>query len=332
MPTQSVEIVVLTIIPEEYEAVVAVVENPQDWHSVRSESNRYAWKIGCIGSHSVAVGLVGKPCTTPTALAARDAYETFSPATIVLIGIAGGTSRDEQRVGDVMIAETIWYYEYGKVESEFAPRHNYRYHADDVLLRSAKAHNKVQQCGVRFGLAASGEKVIDNIDDSIARAVLSGEPKTLAFEMEGAGAAEAVQQINSRGGHVRFLMIRGISDMPPSGVAQPGTQTESRDHAKIPAARAAAGFFRSWVGGTSWPDAPPRPEPSVKDARQALERHTPTDDLFESFCNERFPAVAKAFSSGMTLLAKRTYLLKAVPARAVITALAAFVDEDGEMS
>ena len=54
------------------------------------------------------------------------------------VGIAGGLSSLTK--GDVVIADVIYGYEYGKLEQNFLPRNNWSYHADLGLLNGAVAY------------------------------------------------------------------------------------------------------------------------------------------------------------------------------------------------
>jgi hypothetical protein len=78
--------------------------------------------------------------------------------------------------------------------------------------------------------------------------------------MEGAGAAAAVREMRGRYG-AEFVMIRGISDMPPAQVAKKvkggaSAQTAERDAWKAFASDAAASFAVQLVS-LGWP-SPPR--------------------------------------------------------------------------
>lgn len=317
---------IITVIPEEYHAVLETVENAQ-FVPPGERPNTYAWKAGRIGRSSVVVGLVGRAGTTPCALAISEAYVEFRPQSMVLLGVAGGMHREGQGVGDIVISDTIWFYEYGKVEDGFRPRIRYVYQVDPTLFRSAialkppadiwtdSATQDLPPPQVRSGTVASGNKVIDNIDDPIFRQVLAVEPKILAVEMEAAGAADAIDELRSRGATVRFIMLRGISDMPASGATAVGQQTTQRDTNKPAAARAAARFLKFWLE-TDWPLAPESAKSARladrrKEVRALLEKKLPTDDLFQQFCIEHFPNVAAALSSGMSLKAKQNYLFQA---------------------
>ena len=64
-------------------------------------------------------------------------------------------------------------------------------------------------------------------------------------EMEGAGAAAAIDQAGSQGIPTRFMMIRGISDLPRAKGVNKGIK--ERDAWKAYASNAAAAFVMGWI-------------------------------------------------------------------------------------
>ena len=63
--------------------------------------------------------------------------------------------------------------------------------------------------------------------------------------MEGAGAAAAIEQAGSLGISTRFMMIRGISDLPRAKGQSKGTK--ERDAWKTYASDVAAAFIIGWI-------------------------------------------------------------------------------------
>jgi len=176
--------------------------------------------------------------------------------------------------GDVALSSVIYDYEYGKLAAEFQPRHHFTYQVDPALLNSAVSLHARDQRWVgidhphrpadpgstpklRVGAIASGNKVVDNADHALFARVRAAWPKLLAVEMEGAGAASAIESVRARS-TIGFLMVRGISDMPHIG-GDPGTEAQSpdgnkaeRDLWKNYAAATAAEFTIYWIV-RGWP-------------------------------------------------------------------------------
>lgn len=82
--------------------------------------------------------------------------------------------------------------------------------------------------------------MIDDPTNDFFAKVLEMWPKINAVEMEGAGAAAAIEQANSLGITIRFMMIRGISDLPRAEGKNKGRK--DRDDWKTYASDAAAAF------------------------------------------------------------------------------------------
>lgn len=276
---QQVDIAIVTILPEEYHAVLQGLADSELVRGHERAPNQFSWRVGDIAAgpartYRVAVAQAGEPTTTSGALAVLATIHRFAPRYVVLVGIAGGFARDGQQHGDVVFANVIYGYEYGKIADGYQPRSQFTYRVDRSLLTAASAllvpgddwwtripsspPSPKPLVAVRIGEVASGDKVIDDPDDAFFARVLEQWPRILAVEMEGAGGAAAVEHVQTAGVLVGFAMIRGISDMP--GVAA-GAGTATRDGWKRYAAEAAATFFFELVR-RGWP-VDPRPTPAA---------------------------------------------------------------------
>lgn len=277
----TADLVVLTVLPEEYEAVRSCLRESVLLRGTHEHPNTCAWRLGMIdASHygapfKVAVGM-GTPTTTFGALAASQAIRLFDPRHIAFVGVAGGFDRDGQRHRDVVVSSVVTAYEYGKVDTGgFAPRGNFTYRCNEALVRAAAAmaatgaqwwredENPAGPPRVRTGMIASGDKVIDDPDEAFFVAVREMWPKLLAIEMEGAGVAAAVHEVQSQRA-VGFILVRGISDMPHSKAPGAPASTQERDTWKVAASRNAARFLAHLVA-TAWP-IPPREDAVVAPA------------------------------------------------------------------
>lgn len=251
--------VILTVLPEEYHAICNKISNLGPPPRSSLVLDRYAWKFGEVPindgetAKSVAVGMIGRPGAIQSALATYEAMLKWNPHNLMLVGVAGGFSDLQQ--GDVVIADLIHGYEYGKIDEGFLPRDDWTYRTNHSILTKAKSYAlsqdwlKFKQAipptnmhispKVIFGEIASGEKVIDNPNDPFFARVLKRWPKVVAVEMEAAGVGNAMENIkgilttNADG----FTMIRGISDLPLSARG-----TNVRDDWKPYASDMAAAF------------------------------------------------------------------------------------------
>ncbi|MDD1725206.1 MAG: NACHT domain-containing protein, partial [Methanospirillum sp.] len=259
---EPIDIAILTILPEEYNAVHSLLINPTKISGTPKNPNNFAWVTGEIlyedTSYRVVLGLAGNPGVIQGANITTEAIRLWNPTSIFLVGIAGGMKRKDLKLGDVVIANSIWFYDYGKIGAEFEPRNRYRYPADNPLLRlsllvqdgwqqmiqSRKPGQEAAQSKALHGLIASGNQVVDNPNYPFFQSVIKTDTarEILAVEMEGAGAADAVSQQNESGKHIGFLMIRGISDMISENSRSIDAHHDERDLWKKYAAESAAAF------------------------------------------------------------------------------------------
>ncbi|GEM_PF-3890622 len=242
---QPVDVVILTVLEEEYLAVCRQLQKPQLLPGTRTEPNLYAWQAGTVFSkaynstYRVVVGMTVKAGNTQSSMAALEAVARWDPRYLFFSGIAGGlmnfqkAAKDPKfkpdiHLGDVVIASMIHGYEYGKIETDFNPRDDWTYQPDQGLLAMAIAfktspvwRNRIKKSPPRRyrptildGQIVSGDKVVDDPSNAFFSAVHKKWPKARAVEMEGAGVGAAINQARDRGRVVGFLMIRGISDLP----------------------------------------------------------------------------------------------------------------------
>lgn len=242
----TVDIAIITILPQEYAAVQRRLKNVHR-DPGHDQPNQYAWMVGEVdaaqgGTYLVALAMAGHPGNTSGSLAVSETIKRWSPRYVFLVGIAGGLPRDGVELGDVVVSKQICSYEYGKIHhNAFNPRPDFTYQVDGPLLWSAFSIDKGWRKGlvrrptadgrrpeVRMGMMGSGDKVIDDRTADFFAAVEKVFPKLLAIDMEGAGAAAAIQQAQEGGRTVSFLMIRGISDMPPDKTSSKSAKGPSK--------------------------------------------------------------------------------------------------------
>lgn len=120
---------------------------------------------------------------------------------ILCVGAAGGLA-DQVVIGDVVVATETAEHD---IHNKFGPPLLPRFPGDETTLhhlRSAAA--KLQQFDVHFGVIASGDEDVVDID---RRAILQQRTQALAVAWEGAGGARAC-----RFSATPFVEIRGITD------------------------------------------------------------------------------------------------------------------------
>ena len=263
-----VDVVILTVLPEEYRSVLAKLSGHSQPQHMGSDPNICAWRFGeafCPnhnGAYRVAIGMIGRAGDIQSALAAKDAISRWKPNYLIFSGIAGGLPASDLKKGDVIIADCIYGYEYGKIKEKFKPRGNWTFKTDQGLLTGAIAYSlqegwrdhikakPPEECAhkVVSGEIASGEKVIDDPSNEFFKQVIKQWPKIKAVEMEGAGIGSAIEQAQSLKIPVGFMVIRAISDLPRSEEGGDKTRgTEERDAWKAYASDVAAAFTIGWI-------------------------------------------------------------------------------------
>ena len=277
----KVDVAIITVLPEEFEAVLAELDQHSRAPESRKKKNICAWQIGSVGkagsdeSYTVVVALVGVKGNLSCADVTRETLERWKTEYVLLVGIAAGLERDGVTRGDVVVSTIIRGYECGKIAGEFIPRDDLVYPISHSLLRNAMALPALRKNwagdikNVRPvatvvskmvpGEVASGEKVVDDVTNEFFTKVLERWPNLHAVEMEGVGAAHAIHAAVDKGRAVSFLMIRGISDMPisdgPVGPDRTKAQTVERDTWKKFASSAAACFAVQMIRNV-WPVPP----------------------------------------------------------------------------
>lgn len=279
----SVDLAIITVLEEEYEAVLRLLKRVRPVIGSATLDNQHAWVIGQVDSiqspipYTVALAMSPRPGTDAAVIATKNTLQAFDPHCILVVGIAGGLG--DLELGDVVVADRICAYEYGKVdEGGFQPRADLDSPTDAALTSAAGTLSarhpdwyrqldqptefKKLSPKIVIGNIASGDKVVDDPTDSFFASIMSSRPKAIAVEMEGAGAAAAIQDAREMQRAVSFGMIRGISDLPHPGHSGPGpkpgvsAKTETRDSWKNAASATAAAVAVQLIS-LSWP-RPPR--------------------------------------------------------------------------
>ena len=172
----------------------------------------------------------------------------WKPQAVLLVGIAAA-ALESQRLGDVVVGRSVFYYELNKVSPDGRLPQPDMIHADRTLYSAAVTARKWPGivrvprpdgsgiCPERlFGDIASGEKVIG--DPRFRDEVTSPDRKIRAIEMEGYGFSVAALEAEQ---NIRHLVIRGLCDY--------ANQTKSDEwhaYASASAAAYARHLLRDW--------------------------------------------------------------------------------------
>jgi nucleoside phosphorylase len=266
------DVVILSVLSEEYGALSDHLMNLQPPPDMGSIPNIYAWQFGEVpcpkfnGTYKVAIGMTCRAGNNQSALAVKEAIQLWRPRYIIFSGIAGGLPDPKKdyanlKLGYVVIADVVYGYEYGKIDENYEPRGNWTKNTDQGLLTSASAYAhkglwqkqiiasppKASDPRAITGEIASGEKVVDDRTNEFFSQVLKRWPKIKAVEMEGAGVGSAIEQAQSLGIAVGFMVIRGISDLLLAEEGDQSGGTKARDDWKAYASDTAAAFTTGWI-------------------------------------------------------------------------------------
>jgi nucleoside phosphorylase len=330
----SIDWVVLTAIPLEYQAVVAELREPkelQDW--------LVPVTVGVMGDSRVICVLSGKGGNR-TAATLQYIVERTRVSKVVLVGIAGGFPEQKVARGDVIIARSVLGYDFGKlVNGKYIRRPEEDWQCDEGLVSHAEiiatdsrkpwfqsielARPDGQPTGtstVHVGYLASGDKVVDDADHDFFREVRASIPEIHAVEMEAAGAAAAVR-LRQMSGVMRFVVIKGISDqLYSNGATEARSGKEQRAQWARYAATAAVTLARALIKKVK-----PTGGPSARSANQDSADFTltplPQDDspevpaLYRRFEREWVPALLNQQEGVLSLVDSIDWLLRSlVPA------------------
>ncbi len=211
LPAMEADIVVVTALDLEYDAVRAHLTDPRphtDRHGTRYEIGRLR-----MGACRIALALIGEGNLAAAALTGR-AIEEFRPRALLLVGVAGALGRDTA-LGDVVVATRTHAYQGGRDDAGgFHPRpkswpapHGIEQIARHVA-RTGAWINLSPVPTVHFKPLVSGEVILDSRTSALAALIAHYYSDAIAIDTESAGVAEAAHR---RDFH-RVVVVRAISD------------------------------------------------------------------------------------------------------------------------
>lgn len=153
------------------------------------------------------------------ALVVSDVLQQLRPKTLVFVGVAGGLK--DVKLGDVVVSDRVYAYEYGKEVESFKARPHlgntayrllqqarHEVRNSGWLARAGYPSDSLQTPRAFIGPIAAGSKVVASQEATTARLVQEHYSDALAIEMEGYGALRASWFQNTEA-----IVIRGISDL-----------------------------------------------------------------------------------------------------------------------
>jgi nucleoside phosphorylase len=115
-----------------------------------------------------------------------EALRVIVPYAVIMLGIAFGTKKSNQKIGDILVARQLKLYEPQRIgESTVIERGDKAHASTRLISRLSNAQLTWNKTNVYFGLMLSGEKLIDN--KLFLGQLLQHEPEAIGGEMEGSG-------------------------------------------------------------------------------------------------------------------------------------------------
>ncbi len=212
---EKVDVLLVTATQIEMDAVVSMLAPlPTETLVTRGPIETISLRIGLLGRYVCAHVhcTMGSGGRRGSALAVSDAMRIVSPKAILVLGIAFGADKTKQRLGDVLLAETIIPYEMRREGSNHLIRRGQHLPcgtrlssrfsdlSDDWVLRNLSGRVRCHR-----GDVLSGDVLVDS--NHFKQRLLTDFPTALGGEMEGAGAYAAGLARN-----VEVLLVKGICD------------------------------------------------------------------------------------------------------------------------
>lgn len=225
---KGADIAVITVLAEEASAVRAAFGlRPDQAHGV-------SFDLGTLQAGGKPVTIAATRALAQgqesTIIAYNHLREHFNPAVIVIVGIGGGVHRDV-RLGDVVVATRVVYYDLRKETPagtlhrgqerqapaviEHAVNRFFTDHGEPAVLSHEGPENSFR---VLCGPIGSGNAVIANRDSEILKYLAHFNDKILAIDMESGGLSHAYhEELVKSDRLLGWLVVRGISDNASPG-------------------------------------------------------------------------------------------------------------------
>lgn len=247
-----VDILIVTALPEERDAVLRLLEDFRPIQVGESPIYDICTLPAKKGEYKVAVTQLSQMGNVEASIHATRAIGELNPVCVLMVGIAAGI-KGRVSLGDVIVSSRVIYYEQAKQTPKGPEYRPISISADPLLLHGAQNYNDASWCSliavespkhghkkaslpkVHFGPFAVGDKVV--ADQSYVSTLMNLHPKLIGVEMESYGIAAAAASAPTR---PRFLAIRGVSDF-----ADEQKDDSHRQYASTVAAAFTVGFLRS---------------------------------------------------------------------------------------
>lgn len=244
---KKVSFLLVTAAEPEKEAVLKVMRPMRGKAElIRAVGENLSYDIGIFGKYLVAHVFCenqGSVKEGASILTTQEAMREVEPKACVMIGIAYGADKEEQKIGDVLISKCVQPVDSIRVSTD-ADGKMYEEDRNQIKEPGRTIKNQFvnfdfdnKKYNVWHGTMLSGEKLIDNEKykrDLIEKfeACKGTNKKIIGGEMEGVGLASTL----SRSGNPNWIIVKGICDWAD------GDKKENKKERQALAAKNAADF------------------------------------------------------------------------------------------
>jgi nucleoside phosphorylase len=183
--------------------------------------------FGMMGNYRIAhvQSSMGSLSRDSSIMTVRTAIEKLKAKIVIMVGIAFGVNESKQRIGDVLLAESIIPYNAKRIGKKRTIKRGIEAPSSKVLFNRFKNIKTTWEYFLDGNLKArliptrllSGEELVDNLEHR--NKLIADNPDSKGGEMEGAGVFAACD------GRADWIIVKGICDFADGGKA---TEKEAR--------------------------------------------------------------------------------------------------------
>ncbi|WP_028980142.1 hypothetical protein [Sporocytophaga myxococcoides] len=178
-------------------------------------NDKFTFYIGVFGVYQIVhvqCGTMGSISSNSSIITTKEAIDIWDPKAVIMIGIAFGLDEMSQKIGDVLVSESLIPYNVRRVGEQTIYRGSHP-EAGHILLDRFKSQAKNwnfkvdenNKASTIFGPLLSGEELIDNKE--YRDQLLSAFRNAKGGEMEGIGVSTA--SVNKK---LEWIVVKGICD------------------------------------------------------------------------------------------------------------------------
>jgi nucleoside phosphorylase/CheY-like chemotaxis protein len=210
----DIDIVIVTATEVEITSVIRFLKPFPKYKSIiKTHIGPETYYIGKFGEYKAVItkcrmGCIGEGAVT---LATDQAQRLWQPRAIIMVGIAFGKNAKSQKIGDVLVASRIIFYEAERISNVITYKGVIPPSNTALLNRFENAFDwrflrpDGQKCNLLIGPILSGEKLIN--DPYFKSSLFKKFPDAIGGEMEGAGLCAA----SMRAG-IPWILVKSICD------------------------------------------------------------------------------------------------------------------------